>query len=65
MIFSTYTPFSIPGAEPTKLIATITKDGRVYALHTDVEPPPTFEALEGCYTQDYPLDADISPGQLV
>ena len=62
-MFATYDQ-SPPTAPATKLIATITNDGRVFAVHTDTEPSPSF-GLDGTYEREFPLDTLIHPGQLV
>lgn len=62
-MFATYNPQ--PAIEPaTKLIATITREGRVFAIRCDTEDAPSF-GLEGATEREFPLDTKVQPGQMV
>ncbi len=62
-MFATYDPLqSIPAA--TKIIATVTREGRVFAIRCDNEEGYSH-GLEGETEQAFPLGTLIEPGQMV
>ena len=62
-MFATYNP--LRAVEPaTKIIATVTREGRVFAIRGDNEDAPSF-GLEGATDREFPLGTQVEPGQMV
>lgn len=51
-------------APPTKLIATIDRHGRIFAIRGNTEQTPNF-GLEGATEREFPLDTKVEPGQMI
>lgn len=63
-MFATYDN-PLPPAEPaTKIIATVDRNGRVFAVSLDNEEVPSF-GLEDFTLHELPLGTDVQPGQMI
>ncbi len=62
-MFAKYT-LPEPVGPATKIIATVTRDGRVHAIRLDNETAPSF-GLEAPTEREFPLGTAVQPGQMV